>query len=105
MTLETVWVVYQQFPNEGETIYAICSTEKKATKAKTELAARLTVPLHKFEISEVAFNAGHSYGLLVQDGSFDLTERHNKIFSVQSKESQLPPKGVNLSGCGSDQKE
>jgi hypothetical protein len=74
--IETVWIVYQLHEEwESETIYAVCSTIKKAEKAKTELAARLTVPLSKFEISEIAFNAGHPYGLLVQTESFDLKLR------------------------------
>lgn len=74
--MKTVWVVYQKHADwEGATIYAICSTYKKAQKAQTELAARLTIPLNKFDISEIAFNAGHPYGILVQDGSFDLKLR------------------------------
>ena len=74
--MDTVWVVYRNDgPMEGETVMAICSTEKKAIRAKTELAARLTTPLDQFEISEIAFNAGHPYGILDQTGSFDLKLR------------------------------
>jgi len=72
---ETVYVVYQSHGEwEGSTIYAICYSCDLAEKARIRLSAELQVPLKNFGIAEVATNAGHFYGILVQEGSFDLKE-------------------------------
>jgi hypothetical protein len=70
---ETVWVVYKSHGEwEGATIHAICYSYQTAEKARIRLAAELQNPVKDFEIKEVATNAVHLYGILVQEGSIDL---------------------------------
>lgn len=79
MIPETVWVVYKSHGDyEGHTIYAICENWELAEKAIIRLAAELQDPIRSFEVAEVATNAVHLYGILVQDGSFDIVEREVK---------------------------
>jgi len=74
----TVFVVYMIHGDmshgewEGVTIHAICYSHELAEKARIRLSAELQVPLKDFEIVEVATDAGHLYGVLVQEGSFDI---------------------------------
>jgi hypothetical protein len=73
---ETVWVVFKTHGEwEGATIYAICGSDELAEKAKIRLAAELQNPIRSFEVAEVATNAVHLYGVLVQDGSFDIEKK------------------------------
>jgi len=70
---ETVWVVYKEHgPNEGVTVHAICYSSEIAEKARIRLAAELQHPIKDFGVSEVAMNAVHLWGILVQDGSIDI---------------------------------
>ena len=76
---ETVWVVYKAHGEwEGVTVHAICGSEKLAEKAKVRLAAELQNPLREYEVAEVATDAVHLYGILVQDGSMDLKEERKR---------------------------
>jgi len=73
---ETVWVVYKSHGEwEGTTVYAICYSAELAEKARIRLAAGLQNPLKDFEVAEVATDAVHLYGILVQERSFDLKTR------------------------------
>jgi len=69
---KTVWVVYQRIENEGDNFYAVCRSEKIAGQARTMLAAKLGEVEKHFEISEIARDAIHPFGLLCQDGSKDV---------------------------------
>jgi hypothetical protein len=72
---ERVWIVYKSHGEwEGTTIYAICYSSELAEKACIRLAAELQNPIKDFEIAEVATNAVHLYGILVQEKSIDLKE-------------------------------
>lgn len=72
---QMVWVITRSDgPMEGYTVFAVCGTYKIAEKIKVQLAARLTTPLNKFEITEIAFNSGHLWGILSQDDSFDVED-------------------------------
>jgi hypothetical protein len=73
---ESVWVVYKSHGEwEGATVHAICYSSELAEKARVRLAAELQHPIKAFEISEVATNAVHLWGIFVQDGSFDIEKR------------------------------
>jgi hypothetical protein len=69
--MNSIWVVYRTDP-EGINVKAICETAELAEEAKIRLAAILTTSLSQFEISEIAFNAGHPFGILDQNSSFDV---------------------------------
>ena len=68
----TVWVVFKTIPNEGACFYAICRNEKIAEKARTKLAAILGEIETHFEITEVARDAVHPFGILCIDKSVDI---------------------------------
>lgn len=69
---KTVWVVYKTIENEGASFYAVCRNQQIAEKARTKLAAILGEVETHFEISEIARDAVHPFGILCMDRSFDI---------------------------------
>ncbi len=74
---EMVWVLTTKDP-EGYSVYGVFGTYEKADIAKTKIAAKTHTSLNEFEITEIAFDAGHPWGILSQDDSFDVQSFNQK---------------------------